>query len=101
MTEMFHVTHSALHIGLTSTIQHYNKLLRLVPALKQACNANIILSSIAAKPHGILQLQYVIQTSTTKYLESCLRVFNNISSLCVVFSGDVANKHYTYLDLAN
>ena len=28
MTEMFHLTHSALHTGLTSTIQHYNKLLR-------------------------------------------------------------------------
>lgn len=28
MTEMFHLTHSALHTGLTSTIQHYNKLMR-------------------------------------------------------------------------
>lgn len=30
MSEMFHITHSALHVGLTTTIQHYNKLFRFV-----------------------------------------------------------------------
>lgn len=30
MTEMFHITHSALHIGLTTTLQHYNKIYRYV-----------------------------------------------------------------------
>ena len=28
MTEMFHITHSALHIGLTTTLQHYNSIYR-------------------------------------------------------------------------
>ncbi|KAL9975428.1 hypothetical protein ACROYT_G012589 [Oculina patagonica] len=28
MTEMFHITHSALHVGLTTTIQRYNKINR-------------------------------------------------------------------------
>ena len=29
ITEMFHITHRALHIGLTTTIQHYNRIMRL------------------------------------------------------------------------
>lgn len=28
MTEMFHITHGALHVGLNTTIQHFNKLFR-------------------------------------------------------------------------
>ena len=28
MTEMFHITHSALHTGLTTTLQHYNSIYR-------------------------------------------------------------------------
>ncbi|XP_073231634.1 ubiquitin conjugation factor E4 B-like [Porites lutea] len=36
MTEMFHLTHSALHTGLTSTIQHYNKLLRSYMMMTEA-----------------------------------------------------------------
>ena len=29
LTEMFHITHSALHVGLTTTIKRYNKISRL------------------------------------------------------------------------
>ena len=28
MTEMFHITHSALHVGLTTTLQRYNQIYR-------------------------------------------------------------------------
>lgn len=28
MTEMFHITHSALHVGLTTTLQRYNHIYR-------------------------------------------------------------------------
>ncbi|XP_048576490.1 uncharacterized protein LOC5513359 isoform X2 [Nematostella vectensis] len=33
-SEMFHLTHRALHIGLTNTLQHYSRLLRKYASLK-------------------------------------------------------------------
>lgn len=54
MTEMFHLTHSALHTGLTSTIQHYNKLLRYVNMFRMNVSVDTSVDIVASTDLSIL-----------------------------------------------
>lgn len=59
ITEMFHITHRALHIGLTTTIQHYNRIMRQYTMLSEMKEG----SSFEAETKKMLVL-FVLQWNT-------------------------------------
>lgn len=59
MTEMFHITHSALHVGLNTTIQHYNKLYRNFAMMAEMNEG----TSMEAEARKILML-FILQWET-------------------------------------
>lgn len=92
MTEMFHITHSALHIGLTTTIQHYNRIMRQYTMLSEMKEG----SSVEAETRKMLVL-FVLQWDTclqdTHFTRLCSEFYLTSAAWLLHLLDSCASQH--------